>query len=209
MSGSSYTATLGGFRIASLMQGDTIERVAYRELGDASQWQTLVGVNGLTWPYLTDDPGSASATVLLTTGTINVPASQVAAPSAVTDASVFGTDLQSINGQLQAANGDLVTVSGLANLSAAIIRRIVVKLAALPYHPDYGCLVTTLKGGRNNAALNQLAAAYVARTVKADPRISSVASTTADLSGDQVVVTCDAVTVSGKVLPTGRVNVPN
>jgi phage baseplate assembly protein W len=207
MSGSTYTATLTGFRVAQLLTGDTIERVALRELGDASRWRTLVSVNGLAWPFLTDDPTQASAAVLLTTGTIKVPAAQPAGASGVVDATLFGTDLLLQNGQLQVVNGDFATVSGIDNLVAAIARRLVIYRGALPYYKTYGCLIRRLLGKKLNAALTQLAAAYASSAVQADPRIDSIQSATATASGDSVTVQVNAITVGGKVLPTGPITV--
>jgi hypothetical protein len=209
VSGSTYTASLTGYRLAPLLQGDTIERVALRELGDARSWRVLANVNGLLWPYVTDDPAAASATVLLTSGTIKVPAAQAAAPSAVTDDTLLGTDLLMVGGQLQVLNGDLAVVSGEQNLIAAVVRRLTVRLRELPYYPWYGTLLRTLIGKRGNASTDQLAGSYAASSIASDPRIESVSNTIATIKGDSITVTTRAVSVSGKVLPTGAINVPN
>jgi hypothetical protein len=213
MSGSTsgFSQTLTGLRTVDLLQRDTIEAVAARTLGDASQWTVLVALNGLTWPYLTDDPTQASATVLLTTGTITVPGSGLptSAP-AVVDGTLFGTDISLAGGFLEVGpDGDDLLVSGAANLKQAITNRIGTDTNELPYYPDYGCDIYKLMGKRDSPVNEQLAITYVSKATQSDPRVASVQNGTADLTGDTIAVSCEAVTISGSTLPTGKITIPS
>jgi phage baseplate assembly protein W len=208
MSGSNnFTSVLSSFRYVETYTTDDLETIANRELGDASRWVDIVGINGLTYPYITSDPAQESATVFLAGGTIKVPGS--AAPAAaVADAdTLFGTDIALTNGQITAGpGGDDLTVAGVPNLKQALVNRVQTPLAQLSYHPEYGCGLDSLRGESNGPIANQKAVTFFKSALLGDPRIASVASATGTVTGDQIQCAATAVTVDGKPLPTGAIN---
>lgn len=197
---------LAGLRKAATRRGDTLQRIAARELGDAARWYDLISINGLVWPWITDDAAQAGSTVLLAGSDILVPAPAPGASGVAPlgDDAVFGTDLLLAGGRLAAgASGDFALVSGVPNLSQATRHRVAVPERELVYHPDYGCAIHELKGARGDAVANQLGALFVERSLRRDPRISRLENTTAAINGDAMPVTTTAVTVDGRRLPLG------
>jgi phage baseplate assembly protein W len=204
MSGSSFTQPLTGFRWASTRTDDTMQKIAVRELGDMSRWVDLVNLNGLLPPYLTTSLEAASPTCLFAGSPMKIP-SPAPAASAVTDPDVvFGIDAMLVDGDLTAdAGGDIATISGVPNLSQALYNRLETHPEDLLQHPTYGCDVYELVGKGASSSIGLLAASRVARSIRADPRISSVENAVASIAGDVVASTADAITVDGKVVPTG------
>lgn len=190
--------TLTGYRFVSITQGDTVQGIAARELGDASKWVDLVAINGLVWPYLTGDPAQAGPHVKLYGDTIIVPAARTQTSNVTDVASVFGTDLRLSNGLLTAStDGDLAVVSGRANLRQALQNRIRTALGELLFHLTYGCGVHRLKGLANGPGAAILAGRYVRDAMLSDPRVEKVSSTVATVTGDVVAVEASVEAVAG------------
>jgi phage baseplate assembly protein W len=199
-----WTRTISGYRRVETRRRDTLETVALRELGDAARWVGLADLNGLQPPYLTDDPAEAGPQVLLTGGLLMVPAAAPQPTGVMDRESVFGRDVALDRGQLAAAaGGDLVAVEGVANLRQALHHRLDTEPGELTYHPAYGCPIRQLIGRGASPALNRLAAAFVDRALRADPRIDRTEDTTAELAGDQLRVAGTAVAIGGKQVPIG------
>jgi hypothetical protein len=200
-----FTQQIRGYRKAQIRPGDSPERIAQRELGDATQWYVLVNLNGLQPPWITDDPAQAvpGKVLLSAQDYILVPTSSPPASGVVETPNVFGRDLLVSGGRITAGpNGDCATIADIANLKQALELRLGCRTGELVYHPDYGNRAWYLLGRGNTPIADQLAAGWIARACKADPRISS-ASVTASTQGDALVVTGTAVTVDGKRLPVG------
>jgi phage baseplate assembly protein W len=193
-----FDKPLIGYRFVQTMFHDTLQGVAARELGDASLWPTIVQLNGLLPPYLTDDPLRATATVFVTGSYLVIPA---ASPTSLTPDpnGVFLTDLLlDENGLLTAVDGDFATVSGLPNLNQALSNAINTDQGELLYHGTYGSLIRRVLGSVNGPTAALLAAEYAKQAVAADSRIDSVTNSTATISGDVTSVVVQADTVSGK-----------
>jgi phage baseplate assembly protein W len=187
-----------GYRQVNVLQSDTLQRIALRELGDAERWPDIAQFNNLHAPYISTDPSYASdAQVVAPGATILVPtaASQV---NATASSDLLGTDLQIINGELVVTNGDLATVSGLDNLSQALTVRIGVDKEELVFHPEYGSWIRKLIGTGAGPTTAQLAALYVRSALIEDDRVQQVSSVTTVVSGDKFNVTAMVVIVSGQ-----------
>jgi phage baseplate assembly protein W len=190
---------IDGFRRVQLLQGETLQQLALRELGDAARWVDIAHLNGLRPPYVTGDPAEASGTVALYGAVLLVPAA-TAEISADTDPdTVFGTDIRLLNGlPVIDDNGDVVMISGRANLSQAITHRIVTRPGELLFHPAYGCHVHRLKGDANGPAAALLGGEYVKAALRSDPRIQDAPSATVEAAGDALRIAAVATTIAGK-----------
>ena len=197
-----FTKPLTGHRNVQTQRGDTLARIALRELGDASRWYELANINGLKPPYITDDKTQVSDTVLLTGSEIRIPSSNPIA-SAVTDPDiVFGTDVRLNRGVLVVEAGDMALTSGVENLKQAINHVLRTNPGELLYHARYGCSVRTLVGDGNSALNADIAPAFVKRSLLADSRISSVPQAIVRIEGDALVIEAEAITVDGKQILT-------
>jgi phage baseplate assembly protein W len=194
-----FDKELVGYRFVLTRYGDTLQRVALRELGDASKWTTLVALNKLQPPYLTDDPTAVTDYVVLN-GTTHLVLPATSAASAQPDpAAVFGTDLLlTADGFLSITSADFDTVSGVENLSQALRNALATDQGELLFHPTYGTLIRRILGKVAGPTAQQLAAEYAKSTVAADARIKQVDSATATTVGTAITVTVQAETVIGE-----------
>jgi phage baseplate assembly protein W len=197
-----FDRPLNGYRFVQTQHGDTLPKIAARELGDAGRWAELIVLNGMSYPYLTDDSAKVAPGVLLTGGLITVPAATPGAATNNPDA-VFGQDILLTTGGFSFQDGDFAVVSGLDNLNQALTNALDTDQGELIYHTSYGSLVRLVVGGKNDQTDILLAADYAKSTVMADPRISSVASSTGTALGNAVSVAVDAVTIEGSTSSTG------
>lgn len=196
-----FDRDLYGYRFAETVRGDTLQAIAARELGDAARWTDLVSYNNLVPPFITDEPSEAGPGVVLTGEQILVPAPAPAVNSTTDPDKVFEIDIQvSADGELLASGGDFSTVGGPNNLVQAIKHRIETERGELIFHQDYGSDIRRLIGAVNGPTASTLAAQYAKAAVQSDPRINSVTSATASVSGDVVSVTIEAEAISGRVI---------
>jgi phage baseplate assembly protein W len=182
-----------GWRWVQTRQGDTLPRIALREMGDAARWTDLASLNDLLPPYLTGDPDAAAASggrVLLYGQSIRIFAASVQANAADSPDEVYGVDLAlDAQGQLVADEADLSTVSGLANLAGALSRRITTSRHELLFHPDYGSRVRENLGRANTPARAAMAGRSAQAALVADPRVQEVLAVTAAPEGDRLAIT--------------------
>jgi len=197
---------LYGFRVVKTHNGDTLHTIALRELGDAKLWQKLIDYNGLVPPYITDNPANAGPGVILTGGSIKVPAPAPVTTSTTNPDDLFLTDIQLTAGRIIAnSGGDVATVTGYANLNQALSNRLNTPRGRLMMHPKYGSLHQRMKGVANGPTQGVLTANYARGAVKADPRVSSIVSASAQITGDATEISIVAQPISGG--PTTTVTV--
>lgn len=191
-----FDKPLNGYRFAETQFGDTLQAVAARELGDASQWPLLISLNNLVYPFLTDDPDAVVPGVILNGSYIVIPAASPSADEPDPN-SVFGTDvLLAGDGFLATENGDFALVSGAPNLKQALENAIETDQGELKFHLGYGTLIRRILGSVNGPTAALLAAEYAKQTVQADPRISTVPGATGQAAGDIVQVAVSAKTIA-------------
>jgi hypothetical protein len=188
---------LSGFRIVEILQDDTMQAIAARELNDASRWPDLVNINGLVPPYLTGDSSQAGPTVKLFGQSILVPAATTQVTAVSDPDRLFGVDLDLAGGRLTAVDGDFALVAGVANLKQALTHRIATGLKELLYHLPYGCDVRRVLGSANGPAAALLAGQYVKSALLLDPRVDSVTSTVVDVRGDVIAIVAKVQPVTG------------
>ena len=134
---------------------------------------------------------------------LRVPAS-VATVSADQSADlVFERDVQLLGGDLAIVGGDFGVVGGRDNLRQALRHRLSTEEGELMFHPDYGSRIRTLIGTVNGPTAGLLAAEYAKSALYADPRISRVNHSSAEVVGDTISVTAEAVPIVGKAIDVG------
>jgi hypothetical protein len=184
-------------RYATIDYGDDLRSIALRELGDATNWVTLVIINELKPPYIAD---IASNGVLTYGDAIKIPSSSSYIDAGSDSAAVFSIDISAAKKKLTVVNGDLAVVSGLANLYQALTLHIDVDKKELGFHPEFGCYVRSVMGAMNGPIAGQLAAFYVKSALIEDVRVNYVSSCTATVVGDVINVEATVVPISGKPL---------
>lgn len=200
-----FTKRITGYRAVAVLVGDTLQRIAERELGSAAQWNDLVYLNDLRPPWIVSDPALAGPGVKLAgQDSLLVPSVAPPATGVARAPSVFGTDCLLRRRQIGPdAAGDIETVSEVANLKQAIELRLGTKPGELLWHASYGCRAYTLIGRGATPVVNRLAAAFVAAAVNADPRVARAEQTTATTLGDTLACASIAIAVNGKRVPVG------
>ena len=195
---SEFTQELAGFRNVRTFRGDTLQRIASRELNDAGRWYELININGLKPPYITDDLAQSGNGVLLSGSLIKIPSPNQVVSAETDPEAVFGTDVRLEKGDLGAVDGDLALVSGVDNLGQALRNVVKTEPGELVYHPRYGCSARRLIGEVNGPSNTFIAASFVKRSLQADPRVAKVSRTAVDVNGDSMNIEAEAVAVDGR-----------
>lgn len=182
-------------RYVDIQYGDTLQRIALRELGTAGKWAELIILNKLRPPYIAE---TASAGVLAYGDQLAIPAPGSSISAKTDPESVYGVDVAVTNKRLTVDGGDLAVVSGVKNLTQALSHHVVVDKKELAFHPKYGCHVRSLLGRMNGPSAGMLAAFYVKSALIEDSRVDSVLSCVATVVGDQISVDASVLPVSGK-----------
>lgn len=112
-------------------------------------------------------------------------------------AALLGVDIGlDKNGDLQAdSRGGLALVAGMANLRDAIRHRLQIPLAWYPYYPEYGTGIEKAIGQRGETYWLQWAGIEAERTVRSDPRVSSVQNMKVTYSSGVLTINCDIIAI--------------
>lgn len=201
-----FEAEFPPFRLANTHHGDTLQSIAGRELGDENLWPSLIWLNGLVHPYITDNPALVTNGVILSGSQLRVPAPfGFDDPGKEDNDAVYGVDCLMNNRQLVADEaGDFAIVSGVDNLRQQLSHRINTPTGQARRHPEYGCRIYRLVGTVNNSVAGRLGAEYVKSSLLADYRVNSVTSASAIVSGDAVRIEAVAEAVTGDSLNVAR-----
>lgn len=187
------------YRIAETFRDDTLQQIAFREMGNANLWVDLVQLNELRPPFITNDPDLIVPGVLLAGNPIKVlvPAPFVTSTQDPDD--IFLTDAVLSNKMLDATkDGDLLLVSGIPNLRQALNHALVTERGDLSFHPRYGSMIPRIIGEVSSPVATLMAADYAKSVVGSDPRISSVIESKAAADGDKINITITAETIYGR-----------
>ena len=190
------------YRLAGIRYGDTLRSIALRELGDATRWHELVWLNELKPPYLTNDPASASSSVLAAGGRIKVPAVAGLSSGEFDAKRLYAVDAVLRRKSLQVTpGGDLEVVAGVDNLRQQITHRLLTPPGQARLHPDYGCYIWRLVGTVNGPVAGLLGADYIKSALLADYRIRETRKVRSEVSGDVVRASAVAVAIDGSEIP--------
>lgn len=200
-----FTKQVTGFRLVQTHFGDTLRKVALRELGDVSEWAKLIWLNNLVPPYLTDDPTLVKPGVVLNGTAIRVPSASSDIDAGVFPTEVFQSDCQLTDGAFQFQNGDFLMVSGRANLRQALAHRMITDHGELMHHPRYGANLGRLVGALSGPVRQLVAADYVDEALRNEPRVKDVTRVIATTQGDRLAIEAEVVPITGINLDVSRV----
>ncbi|SDY39531.1 hypothetical protein [Nitrosomonas sp. Nm58] len=187
------------YRIAETFHGDTIQAIAFRELGDANRWPDLVALNELRPPFITSDPDLVVPGVLLAGNPIKVLAPSPFVPATRSPDDAFLRDVALNNKLLEATEGgDFAMASGVPNLRQALNHAMITEKGNLPFHPRYGSMIPRIIGEVSSPVSAIMAAEYAKSVVAADERISRVIQSKAEAVGDKIRVEVNAETIHGR-----------
>ena len=185
-----FDKPITGYKLVSTQYGDTLQKIALRELGDASQWPSLIAYNNLVYPWITDDPSLVGNGVIQTGNQILVPATVPEISNQTDPADLYFVDVGlNPDATIAIANGDLGTVSGASNLTQAWTNRLETDKGELIFHGEYGGLLRQLIGAANGPNAGLLAESYASADILADPRAKSIVSAEANISGSKITLT--------------------
>lgn len=198
------------FREYVIKDGDTLQMIAQRTLGDASRGMELAVLNNLKYPFIVGLGEEIQEGVKTIGDTILIPAEvehDVPVDEIKDDiyALAFGSDLLlttdktnlSFNhgGELVTdIYGDLQTVSGIKCLYQDLVHRLITDVGTLPYHPDYGSRFMQIVGNKKDSTWKQKAVIEVARTFRSDPRVVDVKNIDVEDVPTGIKVNCIVVT---------------
>lgn len=190
------TATLT--RTAPILVGDSLRRIALRELGDALRWIELAEVNQLRPPYIVDsvDPADRQRATLIYGDSIRIPLGKVT-DSVQLPQDVLGIDCALPQGRLQATTptGDWDVVTATDNMAQALCHRIKTPVGDLLAHPDYGSQVSLVLGLKNNSVIQLMAIGFVRKALTQDPRVAETVGVSAAAPIDQLQISARIQTV--------------
>ena len=178
-------------RNAPILVGDSLRRIALRELGDALRWIELAEVNQLRPPYIIDsiNPADRQRATLVYGDPIRIPLGKVT-DSVQLPQDVLGIDCALPRGQLQpGATGDWLPIAAADNLAQALCHRVKTPVGDLLAHPDYGSQVTLVLGLKNINVIQLMAVGFVRKALAQDPRVTEAISVHAAAPGDQLQMT--------------------
>lgn len=195
-----------------IAETDTLEQIAQRYYGDATNWYPIVQYNNLAYPYIVDSTEEKLNNIegLVTTGDeIIVPVEQNILDHNLDNLNqhdrdtildlALGRDLSMIAfpekwephsndtemlGLSENGRGDLQTVSGVENVKQAVIARLLTPMGSLLLHPDYGSDVHRYIGERTAYNLLPVIDNEILRTIKADGRIQRVDHVSSNIDKD-------------------------
>jgi hypothetical protein len=123
--------------------GDTIERLAYRLLGDVSRSWEVIDLNGLVYPFFDtlggDEPCTTGPNIVRPGDQIYLPPDALVPQSEVSqtamDVDLFGRDIDLTSGYIQFNLGEIFTLEGVKNITQALIERVRTTAGELVLHP--------------------------------------------------------------------------
>lgn len=193
---------------------DTIQSVALRELGAATKWIAIAEINNLDYPYIDpelspEERDAQGKSVAVTGDAIIIPIvdrrdrtldQQYVRPVEDYYELRFKRDLEmGSDGDIivDDANDDLRTEGGIANLKGALNRRLQIERGELSYHPRYGSLLQTLPGETGDVRLIARARIESIQAMLQDPRLSQLLSLTAEIDSDVMDIRAE-ISVEGR-----------
>lgn len=169
-----------------IQDGDTIQWIAQKILGDASRSFEIAILNNLDYPFILSLNDSSSS------GNVKSPGDSLLIPIYTSDVNlikiseepeinVFGSDLLldsddgSYGGEFERdIYGDIRTVKGLSCLKQDLFHQLFTPKGSLIYHPEYGSDFTTIIGHKKDDNWKEKATIELIKVFRSDPRVVDV-----------------------------------
>ncbi len=181
-----------------ILDGDTIEGISFKTLGDIKFWKSIAEFNGLAYPYISSKkpkpdkalgPGDTLVIPIISTSGAGANSNNLILGAISEDnknmSLSYGNDFyinsnndisltltSEFNTLQQIFANDIVTVYGIPNLMQAIRLKLNVYRGELMAHPFYG--ISNLKGYRTEPFLTAKSSAEFRNTMLSDSRISKI-----------------------------------
>ena len=185
-----------------IQESETLEQIAQRHYGDATQWYPIVRYNGLDYPYIVRTVSEKLTNVegLKAVGDeLIIPIEQNILDDSMQRLGsqdretildlTLGRDLNMISddsyinkygGSTEIMElsenglGDIETISGVENVRQSVIARLLTPKGSLLLHPEYGSDLNQYIGMRTGYGMVPVIDTEIMRTIKSDGRIRSV-----------------------------------
>lgn len=198
------------YKTYTIKKDDTLQSIAFTQLGDTSYWMDLAELNNLEYPFIV---GSNSDRIsnpehLLSYGDkIYLPVTNSLDNLSLNDINAYdqdkiydvsmgmdlGLDIDSTNGYDEAIAGlsaegqDLRTTSGATTLKQSVTLRLLTRRGTLLNHPNYGTNLMDYIGENITTETLQLIKTEIKRTVTTDERVDNVEISEAYLDGNKAL----------------------
>lgn len=204
----------------TVLGSEDIQTFALRTTGNASNWMSIVLLNGLRPPYISrsKDRGIAQpgdALLVPSNSLIEQDSKNAVLPTQDYDLSrysldvnsaevIFGRDLKLVNSSINRNNqlydlevtsgGDIAIIEGVDNFIQAMVLVTRTEKGSLKYNPSYGTeFIVGIRAGVSMVALWGLT---VKQAILSDPRVASVDRVNVSFQGDTVVISIDITTLN-------------
>lgn len=167
--------------LATVQVGDTLPKIAARELGNFELWPNIAALNNLSPPYIAPVKGTGVAAPGQKLYMPSVTGASISNPpkaAASYESNFLGRDVYygPLNQEIPSWTGDFNQISGYQNLSFSLGRRLQTTLGSLMFHPDFGSRLPPEVGSVVDPILLGYLNAYAESALLSDPRVSSVPS---------------------------------
>lgn len=173
-------------KVVYVRRGESLERLARRELGDADKALLIMEFNDLSPSDIFAEDWNGRSLNIPYTETVDTERLQ---NNFVLDSQrgikVLGRDLTN---DLEADNGDLVLTQYTANLFQSLDNVIQTPTGAIPEEPEYGSNILQLENGAVPQIAGEMISIEVQRAIMTNPRISAVSGVTARRDQDTIRV---------------------
>lgn len=185
-------------------EGDTLQLIAQKSLGDYNYWSDIATLNDLDYPFivsLTEKTQYAGMKVRVPGDSILLPITDSNDTPGLSDMNVIvmlGSDLDLEGGELGTdAYGDLRLSQGVDCLFQDLKHRLSTPYGTLLGHPEYGSKFTDIIGDRKDNTRTYKACLELDRTFRTDPRVLGVSDITITDMATGIAIDCYITTQMG------------
>lgn len=198
----------------TILQGDSVHRIAQNVLGNSEYWLDIVEANKLDYPFITDnkDEIEVGKNVKTTGDEIDIPVKVSDGIIRYMDAEdeIFGTDILLVDkeydgtynrpgGFIADGHGDIGTVTGEQCLLQDLIHHLLTPKGSLVLHPKYGSDFLEFVGKKNVPDNINRAVIELEKTFLTDSRVTGVSDIEIGVFETGIHIHCWIDTIIGKL----------
>ncbi len=196
----------------TILQGDTVHKIAQNVLGDSSYWIDIVEYNSLDYPFIIgegDEKPDATSKVLTVGDEIIIPIKMEEGVIRYTDSDdeIFGTDILLSAGEYADTfyepggfnvdgHGDVSTITGQMCLYQDLIHKLMTPKGSLVLHPEYGSDFLNYTGSKLTPDNARKASVELQRTFLSDNRVTDVSDVILEVIPQGLHITCSITTIA-------------